>query len=80
MFLRRRIHPLVLIVLPINNQNYEKKLQPKARVKRLPARVRIKPSRQRGVGVSTIISMLILPLLCCLSLTSKAVLIRDSTG
>ena len=25
MFLRRRIHPLVLIVLPINNQNYEKK-------------------------------------------------------
>ena len=58
----------------------KKKLQPKARVKRLPARVRIKPSRQRGVGVSTIISMLILPLLCCLSLTSKAVLIRDSTG
>lgn len=25
MFLRRRIHSLVLIVLPINNQNYEKK-------------------------------------------------------
>ena len=26
MFLRRRIHPLVLIVLPINNQNNEKKI------------------------------------------------------
>ena len=34
MFLRRRIHPLVLIVLPINNQNYEKKSTNKSEAKK----------------------------------------------
>ena len=51
MFLRRRIHPLVLIVLPINNQNYEKKSTNKNEAKKSPRTSENEiPPKTKGMG------------------------------
>lgn len=50
------------------------------RNKKLPVKEQPKPPGQLPVKVLAALKVLILPLLCCLSLLSNAVPVRDSTG
>lgn len=58
----------------------KKNSQLETRKKKLPAKEQPRPPRQLPVKVLAVLKVLILPLLCCLSLLSNAVPVRDSTG